>query len=487
MTWHKPTRKMSGNFDEDVGYLKERMAVDKSFDLIFLDLHYAGRKIGMFLVDGFGKDDIMLFLMKFLSDLLPEDLNEKPLDKLLKTYIPYVEIGKTDDLETVVDQVLAGPTVIIVEGLEEAIIIDSRTYPVRGPEEPDMERVVRGSRDGFVETMIFNCALIRRRIRDSSLRMEYLQVGRRSKTDISICYMDELADPDLVEKIKDSLNNIDTDGLPMAEKTLEEFVGGRHWNPYPTVRYTERPDTAAAHLYEGHVLVIVDGSPSVIITPATFWHHLQHAEEYRNKPVVGAYLRLVRFLAVWASIFILPLWYLLATNTQLLPEQLSYIGPTETGEVPLIAQILIIEIGMDMLRMAAIHTPTSLGTALGLVAAILIGDVAVKVGLFVPEIILYLAIAAIGTFSTPSYELSLANRLFRIVLLLLTYMFGVIGFMIGLVILILFLMMMNSYNVPYLWPFIPFNYRGFRDVIIRSPIPLKNRRPTILHSEDPDR
>lgn len=487
MTWDKPTRKMSGNFDEDVGYLKERMAVDKSFDLIFLDLHYAGRKIGMFLVDGFGKDDIMLFLMKFLSDLLPEDLDEKPLDKLLKTYIPYVEIGKTDDLETVVDQVLAGPTVIIVEGLEEAIIIDSRTYPVRGPEEPDMERVVRGSRDGFVETMIFNCALIRRRIRDSSLRMEYLQVGRRSKTDISICYMDELADQDLVKKIKESLQNIDTDGLPMAEKTLEEFVGGRHWNPYPTVRYTERPDTAAAHLYEGHVLVIVDGSPSVIITPATFWHHLQHAEEYRNKPVVGAYLRLVRFLAVWASIFILPLWFLLATNTQLLPEQLSYIGPTETGEVPLIAQILIIEIGMDMLRMAAIHTPTSLGTALGLVAAILIGDVAVKVGLFVPEIILYLAIAAIGTFSTPSYELSLANRLFRIVLLLLTYMFGVIGFMVGLVILVVFLMMMKSYNVPYLWPFIPFNYRGFRDVLIRSPIPLKNRRPTILHPEDPDR
>ncbi len=487
MTWHKPTKKMSGDFEKDVGYLKERMAVDKSFDLIFLDLQYAGRRIAMFLVDGFGKDDIMLFLMKFLSDLLPEDLEEQPLDKLLKTYIPYVEIDKTDDLEKVVDQVLAGPTVMIVEGLEEAVIIDSRTYPVRGPEEPDMERVVRGSRDGFVETLIFNCALIRRRVRDSSLRMEYMQVGRRSKTDISLCYLDELADPHLVEEIKSSLEKIDTDGLPMAEKTLEEFVGGRHWNPYPTVRYTERPDTAAAHLYEGHVLVIVDNSPSVIITPATFWHHLQHAEEYRNKPVVGAYLRLVRFLAVWASVFILPLWYLLATNTQLLPEQLSYIGPSEVGAVPLIAQILIIEVGMDMLRMAAIHTPTSLGTALGLVAAILIGDVAVKVGLFVPEIILYLAIAAIGTFATPSYELSLANRLFRIVMLLLTFMFGVIGFMVGMVILVLFLMMMKSYNVPYLWPFIPFNYRGFRDVLIRSPIPLKNRRPTILHPEDPDR
>ncbi|WP_078382677.1 spore germination protein [Sutcliffiella halmapala] len=478
---------MTGNFDEDIGYLKERLAVDKSFDLIFLDLYYAGRKVGLFLVDGFGKDEIMLFLMKFLSELEPEQLEENPLEKLLQTYIPYVELEKTDDLEQVVDQVLAGPTAIVVEGLQEVILIDSRTYPVRGPEEPDMERVVRGSRDGFVETIVFNCALIRRRVRDRSLRMEYLQVGRRSKTDISLCYLEEIADPHIVQEIKQALEKIDTDGLPMAEKTLEEFVGGRHWNPYPTVRYTERPDTAAAHLYEGHVLVIVDGSPSVIITPCTFWHHLQHAEEYRNKPLVGAYLRWVRFLAVWASLFILPLWYLFAQNPQLLPGVLSYIGPSEIGTVPLIAQILIIEVGMDMLRMAAIHTPTSLGTALGLVAAILIGDVAVKVGLFVPEIILYLAIAAIGTFSTPSYELSLANRLYRIALLLLTALFGVPGFMIGLVLFILVLLAMKSFNVPYMWPFIPFNYRAFRDVLIRAPIPLKNRRPTILHPEDPDR
>lgn len=487
MTWTKKTKKMTGNFDEDIAYLKNRLAVDKSFDLIFLDLHYAGRKIGLFLVDGFGKDDIMLFLMKFLSDMEPEELEEHPLDKLLQKYIPYVELGKTDDLEQVVDQVLSGPTALVVEGVPEVIMIDSRTYPVRGPEEPDMERVVRGSRDGFVETIIFNCALIRRRVRDSSLRMEYLQVGRRSKTDISLCYLEEIADPHIVERIKHALNMIDTDGLPMAEKTLEEFVGGRHWNPYPTVRYTERPDTAAAHLYEGHVLVIVDGSPSVIITPCTFWHHLQHAEEYRNKPLVGAYLRLVRFLAVWASLFILPLWYLFALNPELLPPQLSYIGPSEMGTVPLIAQILIIELGMDMLRMAAIHTPTSLGTALGLVAAILIGDVAVKVGLFVPEIILYFAIAAIGTFSTPSYELSLANRLVRIGLIVLTALLGIPGFMIGLLAYILLLLRMQSFNVPYMWPFIPFNYRGMRDVLIRAPMPLKNRRPTILHPEDPDR
>ncbi|WP_096156885.1 MULTISPECIES: spore germination protein [Bacillus] len=478
---------MTGNFERDVEYLKERLAVDKSFDLIYLDLYYAGRKVGLFLVDGFGKDEVMLFIMKFLSDLTPEQLEEEPLEKLLKKYIPYVELDEEDDLERVVDQVLAGPTAMVIEGLSKVVIIDARTYPVRGPEEPDTERVVRGSRDGFVETLVFNCALVRRRVRDSSLRMEYMQVGRRSKTDISICYLEDIADHANVEEIKESIKKIDTDGLPMGEKTVDEFVGGRHWNPYPTVRYTERPDTAATHLFEGHVLVMVDGSPSVIIAPTTFWHHLQHAEEYRNKPVVGAYLRFVRFIAVWSSLFILPLWYLFAINPSLLPEQLSYIGPSEQGTVPLFAQIMIIEVGMDMLRMAAIHTPSALATALGLVAAILIGDVAVTVGLFVPEIILYLAIAAIGTFSTPSYELSLANRLVRIVLLIVTALFGINGLIISFVVLIIFLARMKSYSIPYLWPFIPFDSHAFRDVLVRSPIPLKHKRPTVLHPEDPDR
>ena len=487
MVWEKPTRKMTGDFEHDVEYLKERLAVDKSFDLIYLDLHYAGRKVGLFLVDGFGKDEVMLFIMKFLSDLTPEQLEEEPLEKLLKKYIPYVELEEEDDLERVVDQVLAGPTAMVIEGLNKVVIIDSRTYPVRGPEEPDTERVVRGSRDGFVETLVFNCALIRRRVRDSSLRMEYMQVGRRSKTDISICYLEDIADHANVEEVKESIKKIDTDGLPMGDKTVDEFVGGRHWNPFPTVRYTERPDTAATHLFEGHVLVMVDGSPSAIIAPTTFWHHLQHAEEYRNKPVVGAYLRFVRFIAVWSSLFILPLWYLFAINPALLPEQLAYIGPSEEGTVPLFAQIMIIEIGMDMLRMAAIHTPSALATALGLVAAILIGDVAVTVGLFVPEIILYLAIAAIGTFSTPSYELSLANRLVRIVLIVVTALFGINGLIISFVVLIVFLARMKSYSIPYLWPFIPFDIHAFRDVLVRSPIPLKHKRPTVLHPEDPDR
>lgn len=478
---------VSKNIHENINNLRQILGIGKSFDVIQLDLLYAERDMAVFFIDGFIKDDVFVQIMKLLSGLKAEEISDHPLEKLLRSYIPYVEIETTDDLQKVADMVLAGPTALIVDGIDKAILIDARTYPARSPEEPDIERVVRGSRDGYVETLVFNTALTRRRIRDRTLRMEYMQVGRRSKTDVVVCYLEDIADEDLVIDIKKSLEKIDTDGIPMAEKTVEEFISGNHWNPYPTVRYTERPDTAAAHLYEGHVCIIVDGSPSVIIAPTTFWHHLQHAEEYRNKPVVGAYLRLVRFLAVWASIFLLPLWYLLAVQPELLPERLSFIGPNEDGQIPLYLQFLLIEVGIDMLRMAAIHTPSSLATALGLVAALMIGQVAVEVGLFSNEVILYLSIAAIGMFATPSYEMSLANRIFRLILLTLTAILHEIGFVIGTFLWVLLLVTMKSYNVPYLWPFIPFDFKGMMDIIIRAPIPLKRTRPKFLDPKDPDR
>ncbi|KLV26896.1 SpoVAFA [Niallia circulans] len=480
-------KKVSSHLDQNVGYLKEELGVGQNFDIIHLDVEYAGIRMAMFLVDGLVKDDILHLLMKFLAKVKKEELRKDVLKKLLSTYIPYIEISTVDDLNKVVDNVLSGPTALLIEGIDEVLLIDARTYPVRGPQEPDTERVVRGSRDGFVETIVFNTALTRRRIRDRTLRMEFMQVGRRSKTDIVICYIGDIADPDMVEQLKKAMSHIDTDGLPMAEKTIEEFISGNNWNPFPKVRYTERPDTTAIHLFEGHICIFVDGSPSAMITPVTFWHHLQHAEEYRNNPLVGAYLRFVRYLGVFASLFLLPLWYLVSIEPSLLPGSLSFLGPNELGQVPLIIQFLLIEVGLDMLRMAAIHTPTSLATALGLVAALMIGQVAVEVGLFSNEVILYFSIAAIGTFATPSYELGLANRLVRIVLLISTAIFKVPGYIVGVALFIIFLAKTKSFGVPYLWPFIPFNYRAMRDILVRTPIPLKNRRPRILNPNDPDR
>ena len=480
----KPTSK---DIASNVAYIKEQLAVDKSFDLIYLEQEFKGVKMAIFTVDGFAKDQAITQIQREInrSNINPSEVNL--INYLTKSRIPYIELETSRDLEETVIQILSGPAALVIDGYEDIIIMDTREYPVRGPEEPDTEQVIRGAKDGFVETLVFNVGLIRRRIRDRSLRNEYIRVGRRSYSDISVTYLEDIADTGLVEHIKTSLQNIDTDGLPMGDKTIEEFLFGQHLNPYPLVRYTERPDVASSHLFEGHVLILVDGSPSAIISPTTFWHHLQHAEEYRQKPIVGSALRLVRFAAVWASIFLLPLWFLFAENPDMLPEGLSYIGPNEIGQVPLIGQFLIAEAGIEMLRMAAIHTPSALATALGLVAAILIGEVAIEVGLFSHEVVLYLAVAAIGSFATPSYEMSLANRIIRVVLLIVVSIFHVPGYMVGTLCLISLLTFIKVYDTPYFWPFIPFNGRSLRDVFFRAPMPLKNRRPRAIHPLDPDK
>lgn len=483
----KQTNHSLHTYEEKVNYIHDYLAIEESFDLIQLDLEYANRKMSLFLVDGLVKDDILHFLMRYLSKLDGDELADQPLNNLLKKHLPYIEIDVEKDVKKAADSVLAGPTALVVEGINEVILIDARTYPVRSSEEPDLERVVRGARDGFVETIVFNTALTRRKVRDRSLRMEYLTVGRRSKTDMCICYLKDIADPKKVETLTQHLQEIDTDGIPMAEKTIEEYISGKTWNPYPTIRYTERPDTAAEHLYEGHILVMIDGSPSVMITPATFWHHLQHAEEHRQKPSTGVYLRLVRFIAVFTSLFLLPLYFLLSTEVELLPDALAFIGPKEVGLVPLIVQFLIAEIGIDVLRMAAIHTPSALATALGLVSAIIIGQIAVEVGLFTNEVVLYLAVVVMGTYATPSYELSLANRLVRMALLLVTALFGVKGFVIGITIFVLYLTHLKTFYIGYLWPFIPFDGKALYQVIIRQPEPANNKRPAFLNPQDPDR
>ena len=338
--------------------------------------------------------------------------------QIIRSGIPYIEVSSETKIDELLYAVLSGSILLIIDGCKEGFVIDARTYPACGPEESEIERVVRGSRDGFTETIVFNTALIRRRIRDPKLRIELLRVGKRSKADVGVIYIKDIANPEIIQTIKDKIVAIEVDEIPMAEKSLEELiVPGRIWNPFPKVRYTERPDVAAHHLFEGHVLVIVDTSPSVIIAPVTYFHHVQHAEEYRQTPAVGAYIRWLRFAAVIASVYLTPLWLLFALSPELLPESLAFIGPNEVGHVPLFLQFVLADLSLDLMRMAAIHTPSPLATALGVIAALLMGDIAVEIGLFIPEVILYTALVAIGSFCTPSYEMAMANRLARLFIL----------------------------------------------------------------------
>ncbi|MFB5662051.1 spore germination protein [Alteribacillus sp. HJP-4] len=471
--------KVSSNLFKNRKYISDELAAEENFDVIELPLTHGDINMILFTVDGLSKDTAIIHIQKELADHADKIKNGSRVDKLLQSVLPYLELSTTNDLDETIDQVLAGPAALLIDGAEKVILIDTREYPVRSIAEPETEQIVRGAKDGFVETIVFNTALTRRRIRDRRLRMEHLTVGQRSKTDICISYMKDIANPHLVQEMKKAIENINIDGLPMADKTLEEYIFGHYMNPYPLVRYTERPDVAAAHLLEGHILLFVDGSPTVMITPVTFWHHLQHAEEYRQKPIIGTMHRFVRFTAVWASLFLLPLWFLYAEGLIDTPDVIHYIGEEKEGSVPLLIQFLVAETGIEMLRMAAIHTPTALATALGLVAAILIGQIAIDVGLFSPEVVLYLAVAAIGSFATPSYELSLANRLWRIIFLLCAAAAGLSGFIAAVTFWCILLIRLKPVHIPYFWPLIPFSFHSLGDIFKRKPIPLKSRRPQI--------
>ncbi len=478
---------VSTKYEENLDVLKEELGIGKSYDIGLREFRIGGKKAAIIFVDGLINDLPIAEIMQNFACLERDEIVPDTLRKLVSRYVTYVKALPTDKLEDVISKVLAGFIALMVDGMPEIILIEARKYPARGPEEPDIERVVRGSRDGFTETILFNTALLRRRLRDPRLRTELLTAGARSKTDICVAYLEDVANLELVETIKTRIKDIKIDGLPMAEKSVEEYITTGNWNPLPQVRYTERPDVAAVHLLEGHVLVIVDTSPSVIIAPVTYFHHLQHAEEYRQNATVGAYLRWVRFIAVFSSILLLPLWYLAANNPQLLPESLKFIGPSKVANIPLIWQFMIAEVGLDMLRMSAIHTPSPLATALGLIAAFMLGDVAITVGLFNPETILYMAISAVGTFATPSYELGLANRLFRFGLLIMVALLGLPGLLAGLAGIILLLVLTKPFGIPYLWPLIPFNAKAMFSILLRSPIPMHNIRPSILKPQDSSR
>jgi stage V sporulation protein AF len=462
-------------------YMKQRVGLGVSFDLNIRKLKVLKKDVHMYAVSGLVNTIYALNLVKELVEINDHEKLSSNLFEIVENRLVNQSVQRVQTLDKMVDSILSGLIAVVVDGARTALIIDVRSYPGRAPQEPDTEKVVRGARDGFVENIILNTALIRRRIRDERLRYEMIKVGVRSKTDVAMCYIEDVADPDLLTILRKELKAIEVDGIPMADKTIEEFILHQGFNPFPLIRYTERADVAAAHVLEGHVIIMCDTSPSVIITPTTYFHHVQHAEEFRESPVMGTFVRWTRFLGVLTSIILLPLWLLFVLEPSLLPDKLSFIGPNEQTNIPIIVQLFLADFGLEFLRIAAIHTPTPLSTAMGLIAAVLIGQIAISVGLFVPEVILYVAVAGIGTFTTPSYELSIANKIARMILMLFTAIFHAPGFVIALTVMFIYVVSLRAFNTPYFWPFLPFEPKGLLHIIFRRAIPGSVLRPSIVH------
>lgn len=475
------TKPLFNSKDEAELYLKEKFGVNESYDVGILHTHLYEFPVLLVYINGL-IDGLVITQLLTNTQLKIADKTISE-NEIIEHYFPYYSITQYDSKEKWLAALLSGQvTFILTNG--SVYTIDVRSYPGRTPEEPDNEKVVRGSRDGFTENIVQNTALIRRRIRDTNLRFELHQITELGQTDIAISYIKDIANEDYLTQIRDRIKQIKHDGITMTDKALEEWLFKQGFHPLPFVRFTERPDIAAAHLLEGHIIIVVDTSPSVVIVPTTLFHHLQHAEEYRQAPAIGTIVRWIRFLGVILSLFLLPFWYLLSVHPEFLPKALDFIGPKETTEIPLLLQILFADIGIEFLRLAAIHTPTPLSTAMGIIAALVIGQMAVDVGIFVPEVILYTAITAIFTFSIPSYELSITTKIFRTIILLSTALFGPSGFFVASLALLWYVGSVKPLNVPYLWPLQPFFPKAFLRLIIRYPMPTDAKRPFITRSPD---
>ncbi|MCE5285481.1 MAG: spore germination protein [Pelosinus sp.] len=476
------------DIDHNITYLKDLLGVGETYDIVFREYKVGRKRAASFSINGMTNDVLLTNIFQDMLTVHPEDLSINTLQKLFYSRATHSQVKLLDNMNDALTSLLSGELLFFVDDEEEVIVFDARSYPARAPAESNIEKVTRGSRDSFVETIPFNTALIRRRLRDPNLRFEIIKVGIRSQADIAIAYIKDVTDPSLIKDIKQKLNDINIDGIPMAEKAIEEYiVGGSKLNPFPKVRYTERPDVVAVHLLEGHVCLVVDTSPNVMILPTTMWHHVQHVEEFHQNIVIGSYLRLVRLMGILFSLLLPPLWLSLVLQKHLLPAALAFLGPRDPGIVPIAIQFILAELGIELVRMATVHVPSAQSTALGFIGAFMLGEFATKVGLFGNETIFYTAVAAVGAFATPSVEFAMAIRLWRIVLLTFVMFFKLPGLLIGMLLLLIILARTRSFGVPYLWPAIPFNFAAMKDVLLRLPIPSKVLRPSVLKPLNKDR
>lgn len=435
----KDTKKISPSFEENIAYMNEVLPVKESFDVIRREIEIGGKEAVFFFIDGFMKDEAMLKIMDSFLSVSAQDMPEDA-DDFVQRHVPYVEVDILEDFDEVIRNVLAGMTCLFIDGYKECICIDCRTYPARSVDEPDKDRSLRGSRDGFVETIVFNTALMRRRIRDPHLIMEMVEAGQASRTDIAICYMSDRVDGELLDNLKKRIESLQLGDLRMNQQSLAEALFKRKWfNPFPKFKYTERPDTAAACLLEGKVVILVDNSPSAMILPTSILDMIEEANDYYFPTVTGVYLKTTRIMITIATVFFTPLYLLFMQNLEWLPDVFAFVAVRDTVNIPLIFQFLLLEISIDGLRLAAMNTPTMLSTPLSVIAGIVMGEFSVQSGWFNSEVMLYMAFVAVANYTQPNFELGYALKFMRLMLLVLTALFNLYGFIAGCILVLCFL------------------------------------------------
>lgn len=469
--------KISTNLKNNVYYCRSELHSDICYDVMNHNFYAGKKECCVFYINGFLDSDGMQKILQRMT-WLPQEYEITDLQEFSKKYIPYSDTGELQNFDDIFVSILSGVAVLFVDGFDKALKIDCRSYPQRGVEEPAKDKVLRGSRDGFVETIVLNTALVRRRIRSPHLVMKMLSAGRNSKTNIVVGYMDNRVDQKLLATITQRIEHLNVDALTLNQESLAECLFPHKWiNPFPKCKFSERPDTTAACILEGDIALFVDNSPSVMILPSSVFDIIEEADDYYFPPLTGTYLRLTRFVVAFVTLAITPLWLLLTQNPEWVPKSFLFVMVKDIVNIPIVAQFLILEFIIDGLRLAAVNTPNMLNTPLSIMSGLVLGSLSVSSGWFNSEVMLYMAFVAISTYSQTNYELGYALKFFRIIMLILTALFNVNGFIAGWVIAIVSLLSNKTISgYRYFYPLIPFNLRACKMRFLRMRIPFQDDR-----------
>ena len=467
----------STDFKVNQELMDKHLRVGHSFDILTRALKMNGKQARLYFVDGMIEDNILNKILETLLKVEADTFGQiKCTRDFVDNVVPYGEVDITNDAEDFVVFVLAGCVGLLLEGFDEAILIDVRSYPARPVMEPENDRVLRGPREGFVEVLVHNTALVRRHIRDPRLTMEAIQVGRRSRSDVVLCYLDGQADPKIVERLRNNLRNISINTLTMGMESLTECMSRRQWwNPFPRARYTERPDTAAASVAEGQIVLLMDNSPAAMILPTGIFDFFQDTNDFCFLPVTGMYLRWLRIFVTVLTTFLTPAWLYIVNNPSAVPDFLYFVKVEEPPSIPVLIQLLLIELVLGALRLASLNTPSALIGSFAVVGALVLGEVAVLSDLLVPQTVLMMGFVALANFAQPSYELGYALTFMRILTLLLVALFHFWGLVAGLAMLLLLISITRTISGTCYWyPLVPFNGRALKRLLFRVPIKRDN-------------
>jgi spore germination protein len=385
--------------------------------------------------------------------------------------------------------VLSGDTIIFIEGYDKALVIATKGFPNRGVQPPDTESVIRGSKEGFSEAFRINTVLIRRRIRDTKLKVKQIQIGTRSRTDVGLMYLDDIVRPQILTEIEERLGYFNIDSV-LESGTLEQLIETEWYSPFPQTQVTQRPDKAASAILEGRVVIIVDNTPFALILPTTINCFFQSAEDYYQRWYIMSFIRVLRYCAAFLS-FALPGFYIALTtfHPSMIPTQLAFsIAAAREGvPFPALIEVLIMEIAFELLREAGVRLPAPIGNTIGIVGGLIVGQAVVQANIVSPIIVIIVALTAISSFAIPSYSLTSAFRIIKYFMIFLSAMLGFFGFWLGILIILTHLVSLKSINIPYLSPYIAGDmneYNDLKDSLIRMPTFMNKMRPIFASRDD---